>query len=284
MLRALDDVPGTADWLAAQRLHSIREALPALLVRLDRLATMELEPDVRLELMRIYKRPVLKASAALPNPDPRRPHGGFDKAPGLTTEQRLDRLMRINLNRLFQELDRNRYRCSAATEENRQWVLRNLFKFLRRQIRYAFLAGRPCPRHTWQDLHDLFVYLVIRGSVQLNTGVHLDPFDDGFDAENEYKRLLLLGCAHQRGATGQSALDLLRRLPKWARNSHLSDPTAHLGVCEQLLVEVSRDAPLRVNDAGLREGFRGWVLLPDEQFTQFVDHATRGRRQSRRAA
>ncbi|MCG6942232.1 MAG: hypothetical protein LJE69_13390 [Thiohalocapsa sp.] len=274
MLQALDDVAGTAEWLAAQRARSVREVLPALVMRLDRLALIDLAPEVRLELMRLYKRPVLKVCAALPNPDPRLPYGGFDKPTGLTGEQRLDALMRGNFDRLFQELDRQRYRCAAATEENRQWVLRNLFKFHRRQIRYAMLAARECPPHTWQALHDLFVYLVIRGNVQLDAAVQVDLFDDGFDAEIEYKRLLLLGYAGQRGLSGQAALDLLLRLPDWARNTHLSDPGAHLGVLDLMLVEVSYDRPMRVNDASLREGFRGWVLLPAREFTQFVDHAT----------
>jgi hypothetical protein len=283
ILRGLDDVASTADWLTAQRARSLCDVLPALILRLDRLAEMELEPEVLLELMRLYKRPVLKACAALPNPDPRLPCGGFDKAAGLTSEQRLDRLMRINLNRLFQDLDRRRYRCAAATEENRHWVLRNLFKFMRRQVRYAMLAQRACPRQTWQDLHDLFVYLVIRGNVQLDTGVEVDLFDDGFEAETEYKRLLLLGHAQQLGLAGQAALDLLPRLREWSRKSRLSDPGVHLGHLDLLLVEVAQDRSLRVNDAGLREGFRGWVLMPAAEYMQFVQRGT-ARRRSRRAA
>jgi hypothetical protein len=285
MLRALDDVAGTADWLAEQRLRSVREVLPALIMRLEKLTGMDLEPEIRLELMRLYKRPVLKVCAALPSPDPRRAHGGFDSAGGLTSEQRLDRLMRLNLDQLFQELDRKRYRCSAATEENRHWVLRNLFKFLRRQVRYAMLAARDCPPHTWQDLHDLFVYLVIRGNVRLDSGVEVDLFDDGFDAETEYKRLLLIGYAQQCGITGQAALDLLPRLDDWARRSRLSDPGAHLGLFELMLVEVSQDRPMRVKDASLEQGFRGWVMLPAADYQRFIDRATRrGRRQARRAA
>jgi hypothetical protein len=283
MLRALDDVAGTAAWLTAQRSRSLSDVLPALILRLHRLTELELEPEVLLELMRLYKRPVLKACAALPNPDPRLPHGGFDKNAGLTSEQRLDRLMRMNLSRLFQDLDRKRYRCPAATEDNRHWVLRNLFKFTRRQIRDAFLAQRACPAHTWQELHDLFVYLVIRGNVQLDTGVEVDLFEDGFDAETEYKRMLLLGHAQQSGLSGQAALQLLPRLREWARRSRLSDPGGHLGHLRLMLVEVSQDRPLRVNDATLRDGFRGWVLMPAAEYMQYV-HRVASRNRSRRAA
>jgi hypothetical protein len=274
MLQALDDVAGTTEWLGAQRALGVREALPALILRLDCLRRMELEPETRLTLMRLYKNPVLKACAALPNPDPRAPDGGFGGS-GLTTEQRLDWLMRENLGRLFQELDRKRYRCAVATEENRFWVLRNLFKFLRRQIRYAMLARRPCPPQTWQDLHDLFVYLVIRGNVQLDSSVQVADFDEGFDAEIEYKRLLLMGYAQSRGLAGQPALELLHKAPDWARRSRLSDPGAHFGRFKLMLVEVSYDRPMRINDGGLRESFRGWVLLPAEEFIQLVHGSTR---------
>jgi hypothetical protein len=271
MLAGLEDAPRSAAWLHALRHRSAGEALPALILRLERLNALALEPEVRLQLMRLYKRPVLSACAALPRPPPLAVEAGTEC--GLTAEQRLDRAMRLNLNQLFQELDRKRYRCAAATEDNRYWVLRNLFKFLRRQIRYALLMRRPCPANTWQDLHDLFVYLVIRGNIQLDRPVAEAPLDDDFDAETEYKRLLLMGYAQQCGVTGQAALGMLPRLTDWSRNSRLSDPGAHLGLFRLLMVEVSHDRPVRMNDGSLRDGFRGWVLLPADAFMDFVDSA-----------
>ena len=77
--------------------------------------------------------------------------------------------------------------------------------------------------------------------------------------------------------------DLLHKLPEWARRSRLSDPGAHLGLLELMLVEVSHDRPMRINDGSLREGFRGWVMVPAEEFIQFIQRATR-RSRSRRAA
>jgi hypothetical protein len=286
MLSGLDDVTATAGWLERVRRRSVREVLPAIALRLDCVLKLDLDPEVRLGLMRLYKRPVLKVCAALPNPDPRRPQGGFEVGSGLTAEQRLDRLMRMNLGLLFQELDKKRYRCAASTEENRQWVICNLFKFFRRQIRYAMLIGRPCPRQTWQDLHDLFVYLVIRGNVQLLSDVEIDAYDDSFSAEAEYKRLLLLGNANQRKLTGKAALDLLPLLPEWARRSKLMDPDGHRGGIGLMLVEVSHDRPMRRDDATLNQGFRGWVMLPPDGYTRFMDrHAGEQRRggQSRAA-
>jgi len=274
-LKDVDDVAATIKWLDALRELSISKALPQLIMRLEHLSRQDLDLKVRLDLMRVYKRPVLKAAAALPNPNPRLPFGGFRSDQGLTAEQRLDILMRDNLKHLFQDLDRKRYMASAATEENRHWVLLNRFKFLRRQVRYALLARRDCPTHTWQDAHDLFVYLVIRGNVQLNETMHVGVFDDDFDPETEYKRLLLMGHAHACGLPGDALLALLPRLPVWARRSRLTDPGGHLGKFNLMQVEVSKDRPLRVNPSSLDEGFRGWVLLPDDGYLDFVEQQRR---------
>jgi hypothetical protein len=268
-------VAATIEWLGELRELSISKALPQLIMRLAYLSRQDLEPNVRLDLMRVYKRPVLKAAAALPNPNPRLPFGGFRSDQGLTAEQRLDILMRENLKRLFQDLDRKRYTATAATEDNRHWVLRNRFKFLRRQVRYALLARRDCPTHTWQDAHDLFVYLVIRGNVQLNEFAAVDVFDEDFDPETEYKRLLLMGHAHACDLPGDALLTLLHHLPDWARRSRLTDPGGHVGEFNLMQVEVSKDRPLRINPSSLDEGFRGWVLLPDGGYLAFVEHQRR---------
>jgi hypothetical protein len=274
-LQGVDDVAATIEWLSALRALSISKAVPQLIMRLEYLSRKDLEPNVRLDLMRVYKRPVLKAAASLPNPNPRLPFGGFDSDRGLTAKQRLDAVMGANFKRLFQDLDRKRYSSSAATEENRLWVLRNRFKFLRRQIRYALLARRACPAHTWQDAHDLIVYLVIRGNVRLNEFAQVDVFDDTFDPETEYKRLLLMGHAQSCDLPGDALLTLLPHLPDWARRSRLTDPGGHLGEFNLLQVEVSKDRPLRLNRSSLDEGFRGWVLLPDQGYLAFVERQPR---------
>jgi hypothetical protein len=274
-LQGVDDVAATIEWLDALRELSISKALPRLIMRLEYLSRQDIEPKVRLDLMRIYKRPVLKAAASLPNPNPRLPFGGFRSDQGLTAEQRLDQVMGANLKRLFQDLDRKRYTASAATEDNRHWVLSNRFKFLRRQVRYALMARRDCPAHTWQDAHDLFVYLVIRGNVRLNETMEVDVFDDDFDPETEYKRLLLIGHAHLCDLPGDALLTMLPHLPGWAQRSRLTDPGGHLGEFNLLQVEVSKDRPLRVNTSTLDEGFRGWVLLPDKGYLAFVERQRR---------
>lgn len=268
-LRGLADAPGTLDWVRTLRQMPVSRALPLLLMRLDRLYKAEVSPRARLEILRILKRPVLKASAMLPAPDPRLPDGGLGNVTGLTLEQRLDLLMRANLNQLFQELDRKRYSSDVATDDNRHWVLRNLFKFLRRQVRYALLARRDAPRGTWHDLHDLFVYLVIRGRVRLDESMRVDFFDDGFDPEIEYKRLLLMGRAQQLDLPGKALLTMIPQLTDWARASRLADPGGQLGIFDLLLVEVSHDRPLRLNDSSLDTSFRGWVLQPDPRFKDF---------------
>ena len=278
-VRDIGDVPATIDWMQRLRKLKVSKAVPLLIMRLDRLSRAELDPKAKLGLLHLLKRPVLKMSAVLPRPDPRLPAGGFDATSGLTAEQRLDKLMRENLKQLFQSLDRNRFTSDVATEDNRHWVLRNLFKFTRRQVRYAFMARRDCPANTWQELHDLFVYLVIRGNVRLDDSLRVDFFDDGFDAETEYKRLLLMGYAQRFDLPGVAILDMISRLAAWSQESRLSDPGAHLGLFEQLLVEVSRDRPLRINDGSLNETFRGWVMLPARGYVKYLQHVGQDRSQ-----
>lgn len=270
-LRGLTDVGETIEWLRSLRALSVAKALPLMVMRLDRLAKTDVEPEIRLNLMRVFKRPVLKAAASLPNPNPRLPLGGFASAHGLTAEQRLDQVMRLNLKRLFQELDRRRYTSPASTDDNRHWVLRNLFKFLRRQVRYAMLARRDCPAQTWQDLHDLFVYLVIRGNVRLDESFQVDFYEDGFDPETEYKRLLLMGHARLSDLSGDALLTMLPQLQEWSRQSRLADPSGHIGEYDLMQVEVSHDRPMRVNTKCLDEGFRGWVLIPAQAYRAFVE-------------
>jgi hypothetical protein len=265
-LRALTDVAATLAWLRSLRRLPVARAVPMLLVRLEGLRRAEPEPRVLLDILRLLRHALLRLTAALPSPDPRRPAGGLGDGRGLTLQQRLDMAMRANLRQLFHALDRNRFGAAAVSESDREWVLRNLFKFLRRQVRYALLARRACPPGTWQDLHDLFVYLVIRGNVRVDDGIRVDDGGAGFHPETEYKRLLLMGRAQQLGFSGEGILRMIPRLSEWSRGSRLVDPLGRLGLFELLLVEVSRDRPLRLNDGGLDETFRGWVLEPDARF------------------
>lgn len=271
----LGDVGATVDWLAGLRRFSVNQAVPHLLTRLEALLRADLTPAIRLDMLKLLKRPLLKATAALPAPDPRLPHSGLPQVAGLSVEQRLDAAMRNNLRVLFFEIDRHRFRADALGDEDRQWVLRNLFKFFRRQVRYALLARQECPSGTWQALHDLFVYLVIRGNVRIDESLAVDFLDDAFDPQLEYKRLLLMGRAHQYDLEGSAMLAMIGHLTEWASRSKLLDPTGLRGSIMQLLVEVAQDRPLRLDAECVQSTFRGWVLDPDRRFVRFCEEHRR---------
>lgn len=269
---SIGDPAATMYWLQDLRTRPVSKAIPLLLARLDAIARSHLDTADLLHLLRLLKRPVLKATAALPSPDPRLADAGLPGLNGPTMEQRLDRAMYANLKRLFYDIDRRRFHAAIATEGNRLWALRNLFKFLRRQVRYALLARRETPEGLWQDAHDLFVYLVLRGRVRVADSLTVDFLEDGFKPEIEYKRLLLMGWAAQCDLHGEAIIGLIGHLTEWAYHTRLADPGVYPGVSGLLLVEVAWDRPVRMATSAFDSTFRGWVLQPPKQFLHYCAH------------
>jgi hypothetical protein len=262
--------------LEALRKRDLHQALPLLMLELDRILHAQVGAEQRIELMQCIKKPVLKAAAGLPKPVRRESPGGGEPPLGLTLEQRLLLLMTRNLRQALYELDRANGSILVEDDGQRNWVLQQTFRFLGRQLRYGIDWDRPWPKHTWQDLHDLFVYLVVRGTVPLDSGFSLAVFDDDFDAQIEYKRLLLLGLAdhltERRARTG----DYYHLLKRWATDSRLVEPERLLGEEDVVKVEVTHDAPPRLREHVLKESFRGWVLRPADALIQYVAHVNRG--------
>lgn len=271
-------VPGAVDLSEAAvraRLHALRrlelpQALPRLLLELDRILHGQLSFEQRVVLLQSIKKPVLKAAAGLPKPTDER-NGGAKRVPaGMTLEQRLLLMMTRNLRHALYEIDRSQSSLLVEDDDDRVWVLLQVFRFIGRQIRYGIDWDRPWPKHTWQDLHDLFVYLVVRGSVQVNSGFAVASFDDEFDAEIEYKRLLLLGLADRLTDRRSHTADFFHMLKRWAVDSRLMEPERALGQAQVIKVEVIRDEPPRLREAKLTESFRGWVLRPADAFVDYV--------------
>lgn len=263
------DTASIIDWLAQLPSLPQSDAVEQMLLQLDQLSRAELSPRNHIEVMRLLRRPMLKLAASLPRPDPRLPNGGLATTQAIAAEQRLDHGMQIAFNRLLAQLDRHRYRDRAASAANRHWAMRQQMKFTRRQARYGLLARRACIRGTWQDVHDLFVYMVIRGHVVVQTTAQAGELVEDFDPYLEYRRLLLLGRAAQLDLPADVIPILLTRLETWARESVLVEPEGCRGTSNLLLVELSRDRPLRCEPATLIDGFRGWVLRPAEGFSAF---------------
>jgi hypothetical protein len=255
-----------------QRLAALplRQALPLLLVELDRLRGARMDADDRVELMEVLKKPVLKAAASLPKPSPGSRTAERTADGGLTLEQRLIHLMIANLRRALYEYDRAQGSRLVEDDGRRTWLLQQIFRFFVRQLRYAVDWERPWPTHTWQDLHDLFVYLVVRGSVLLDSGFTVAVFDDEFDVATEYKRLLLLGLVDEltlRADTSDAYFHLLKR---WSGDSSLVEPEKVRGREGVIQVQVTTDNPPQVHRGKLEASFRGWVLQPSEGCLSYI--------------
>ncbi|MBB1127092.1 hypothetical protein [Thiospirillum jenense] len=255
------------------RHHALKQALPTLMLELERTARETLTAEERVIVMRCVKKPVLKAAAGLPKPIKGGDGGG---AASITLEQRLLLLMLYNLRKTLHDVDRACTNRFADDDGDRIWVLQQMFRFFSRQIRYGIDWDRPWPPNTWRDLHDLFVYLVVRGMVQLSSDFSVSVFDEDFDAEIEYKRALLLGLTDRltnRRANSEEFSPLLKR---WATETRLQDPNSLVGQTGLIKVEVTCDEPPRLQEGALTESFRGWILRPPESFRDYIDHINFG--------
>ena len=254
------DSESLSEWLGALRAAGVRQAGPALILALESLRRADCSPSRRFAVLRLLKTPVLKTCAGLP-----KPWGAAIDAVrrGVTVEQRLYRLMFQNLNQTLHQLDR----CYVAQDERqarrRGWAVRNLFRFFGRQVRYGALWGRSLPENSWRDLHDLYVYLMVR---RVAPRAGLDSDDPVLGAETEYKELLLFGLAAQLTGVGVRSGPVLDGLKQWAQRTVLNDPQGMCGERGLYVVEVAEDRPPRCHLGPLGTDFRGWVLQPPRQF------------------
>ena len=240
-------------WTGRLPLLPLHRVVPELLLRFDRLRMSSLDLETRYRMLRALKGAVLRVASALPKGQPAT---GLALG-GLSLEQRLYDAMVYNCNRLLQDMDRVRYVYGEAGERRRYWAIRNSFRFIGRQVIYAVQHGRPWPKGLWQDLHDLYVYLVVRGR-HGETRVASGGRD--FDSEQVYKRLLVVGLVadlvDRRGLDGS----VLARLGPIADDCSLVEPDVMIGGYGLTLVEVSCDRPTRLKTGRLEDSFRGWVL------------------------
>lgn len=255
------DLEALKDWLAGLRTRGVRQAGPALVLTLENLRKAELSAGRRLTILSLLKVPVLKTCAGLPKPCADEATA-TEVAPGLTMEQRLGRLMFVNLDRALHQLDKEHPVPNERRQQKRLWLIRNLFRFANRQIRYAILWKTALPAGTWRDLHELHLYLSSRRSNSLWDLDAQRPTVGEFDHEIEYKTLLLLGLAAKLKGSAPRSEYFIDGLPTWAAQTRLEDPHTMLGRLRLFTVEVSSDEPPRRLMGSLDMAFRGWVLQP----------------------
>lgn len=260
--------PSLARRVARLRTLAPERVLPELILALEQLPTAELPLPERLALLRKLERSVVRVSAALvrvrdlTDPPPGRPSS-------LSLEQRLYRGMARASVHLLHELDRGQGFFSEQHADGRVWAIRVALRFFSRGFLYAVATGRPWPPGAWQSLHDLFVYLVMRGTVQIHNEARVA--DDELDPELIYKRLVMIGLVAERCGHRRIDRSLVRRLRGLAAESRLLASDGFLGEFGLILVDVGRDAPAQVRTSSLDDTFRGWVLRVPEAFRTLID-------------
>lgn len=274
--RAEFEVRSVTVWLKGLRGQGLGLALPALILKLDALSKADLHPLQRAELLRLFKRPVLKALASLPKPIVAA--SGFAKgaASGVTLEQRLLLVMEANHRQALHDLSLVEYVGDDACADARAWVIRALFYYTERQIRYGIDWKVPWPPGTWQALHDLYVLLSTRDMLQTLVPTQFDAADPDLSDEQPldptvaYKRLLLLGLGNQLRPGCCDDPVLAEHLDAWAAESRLDDPEGRVWDLGVYVVEAAKDSPPRFRQGVLEDSFHGWVLEPAEGFRALV--------------
>ena len=258
------------DWLAELKSAGVRQAGPGLMLALENLRRAELSPSRRLTILSTLKAPLLKTCASLPKPALT---AGARLPPpsGVTLEQRLYRLMFVNLHQSLRQLDQASSALSERLQSKREWAIRNLFRFANRQIRYAARWNTLLPAQTWSELHQLHIELM---SPRSNPGGLLGATDSSMlwmDPELEYKQLLLFGLAVRLNPAAVRRDAFLDNLEGWAAQTLLTDPQRMLGRVKLFLVEIDHDRPPCQQPGTLNRVFRGWILQAPYPFIHQIE-------------
>ncbi|MCG6859835.1 MAG: hypothetical protein LJE70_00880 [Chromatiaceae bacterium] len=246
-------------WSGGLRQSKLKEAIPQLIVKLDRMSRVAMPAALRREILRELSRLLLTAVAALPKiagNGVSRDHGGVDI---LLLEQRIYCLMVKNLKQVLRDLDASMDVYSAVTDERRRWTVRQLFRFLGRQIELSLFGDVSLPCHTWQELHELYIYSVSRDII-FPGEIGRQGGRKGFDPERAYKRLLLLSIAGRLVRNPPWSEFVRDKIGHWVADTTLESPDAFIGEADLFVVDASTDSPPRQLKRKLVEPFRGWVL------------------------
>jgi hypothetical protein len=258
------------DWLNGLRSAGVRQSGPALLLALENLHRVDISINRRLSILSAIKAPLLKTCAGLPKPNcsASKP---LSNPHSVTLELRLYRLMFLNLHQALRQLDRQDGILSNRHYRKREWTIRNLFRFAKRQIRYASLWNTRLPEKTWLDLHELHLYLMSQRLKPVGAAEPSQTDANWIDPELEYRQLLLFGLAARLNASLVRSEAFLDGLESWAAQTQLEDPQRMRGRIKLFLVEIFEDAPPRQQVDPLDTLFRGWVLQAPYSFVHQLE-------------
>ena len=175
------------------------QAAVGLILKLDSMGRLGLDPRHRLLLLRLLEDPLHSVLGGLSRPAKGLVRAGEGRGFDLSMEERLTCAFFRNLKQALFDLDRDPVSPDADLTEARVWALEQQLRLLQRQIESAIAACREPPAETWLELHGCFAYYHERIHPSLDKDDSASYAGD-FEAEMAYKRVLLLGLAAGRNA------------------------------------------------------------------------------------
>ncbi len=174
------DIPSILIRLRALRRLDNHRVLPKLILILGQLPGVQLDVQERYHALRKLELTVVRVAAALAlalaparlgvSSGASGGSAGHSRGPSAppSLEQRLYSAMALNCVHLLHDLDHGQGFFSDQHAADRTWAIRTAFRFFSRELLYAVKTWRDWPAGAWLALHELFVYLVMRGNVRLH--------------------------------------------------------------------------------------------------------------------
>jgi hypothetical protein len=255
-LRREFESPAFDEWLERLSGEGFCQLLVSLFLKLERMLKAPL--DARRILDNLQRLTVLVRDVAedLPPPQP------SSAAAPMTLAQRLCSVTYRNLKRNLTLLDHSAWEDDQ--DAARGWLVAEMFACLSHQIALGALRGPAWPARTWQELHDLFVYVDHRLAPLADSPMRLA-------LEVDYRRALIVGLLAQGQAHALLSPASAAQLTDWACASSLQDPRAYYGEIGVCLVQTTVDEPPCFVPRALGTVGPGWVLkVPQSLLAAFT--------------
>lgn len=262
-------------WLAGLVERGMCATLVSIFLKLERMTDAPIHAAQRIAVLYRLMPAIRDLADDLPK-DPPAAKPGYAREPQ-SLQQRLICLTVKNLKAALQGLDSVNGTEVPGRDAARLWAVQCQFEWLGRQILLCARWGRPWPRQTWQELHDLYAYWLDRLASGTRAAESQSTDSESFDAVQAYKRLLLVGLISASGASGLLAPAWSSLLDIWATESVLLEAGPESLATGSYLVELSFDSPPRKQTNVVDTLRRALVLRTPRQLEELLAEAAAGR-------
>jgi hypothetical protein len=249
--------------------QGICQAAVGLILKLDSMSRVRLDPRQRLLLLSLLEDPLHTVLRGLSGRVALVRRGGEAQGFDLSIEERLACAFFRNLKQALLELSLGPSRPDVDLTETLVWALQQQFVLLGRQVESAIAARREPPFATWLELHGCFAYFQERVQPVLDGG-DAAHYGDDWQAEVAYKRLLLLGLLAASNAKLVPNPAFGSRLRTWVAGTGLVAAGSMAGQSGLWVVDVGVDEPARWTNGPIAQGAGGWVLVPPDDAATYL--------------